>query len=78
MEAASKPQKLYDLRTSGDCLFFEKDGRKISPWHDIPLFSDDQKETLNMVVEIPRGSNAKMEGRTTLQSSLTCLANPKF
>jgi len=29
--------------------------------HDIPLFADDTKSVLNMVVEIPRWTNAKME-----------------
>jgi len=33
----------------------------ISPLHDIPLFADDSKRVLNMVVEIPRWTNAKME-----------------
>ena len=33
----------------------------ISPFHDIPLFADKDKQILNMVVEIPRWSNAKME-----------------
>jgi len=41
-------------------LFFEKDGQRISPWHDIPLVADEQN-VFNMVVEIPKGTNAKME-----------------
>lgn len=36
-------------------------GNAISPWHDIPLFADQAKKVYNMVVEIPRWSNAKME-----------------
>ena len=32
-----------------------------SPWHDVPLHADKQNNILNMVVEIPRWSNAKME-----------------
>ena len=42
-------------------LFFIKNGQKISPWHDIPLFAKDDSDTVNMVVEIPRQSKAKME-----------------
>ena len=32
-----------------------------SPWHDIPLYADKANNVFNMVVEIPRWSNAKME-----------------
>lgn len=41
--------------------FKDATGQPISPWHDIPLFSDQSKKIYNMVVEIPRWSNAKME-----------------
>ena len=41
--------------------FQEEDGRLVSPWHDIPLFSDRTNLSLNMVVEIPRFSQAKFE-----------------
>lgn len=33
----------------------------VSPWHDIPLFADQNNGILNMIVEIPRWTNAKME-----------------
>lgn len=33
----------------------------ISPFHDIPLFADEGKKIYNMVVEIPRWTNEKME-----------------
>ncbi|VEN63751.1 unnamed protein product [Callosobruchus maculatus] len=38
----------------------DKDG-PISPLHDIPLVVDETKKIYNMVVEIPRWTNAKME-----------------
>ncbi|KAG2186967.1 hypothetical protein INT44_003195, partial [Umbelopsis vinacea] len=38
-----------------------KDGKAISPFHDIPLFADADKKIFNMVVEIPRWTNAKIE-----------------
>lgn len=43
-------------------MFFNgPNGNIISPFHDIPLYADASKKVLNMVVEIPRWSNAKME-----------------
>ena len=33
----------------------------VSPFHDIPLYADEQKQVFNMVVEVPRWTNAKME-----------------
>jgi nucleosome-remodeling factor subunit len=33
----------------------------ISPFHDIPLYANAEKTVLNMVVEVPRWTNAKME-----------------
>ncbi|KAK9768129.1 Inorganic pyrophosphatase [Basidiobolus ranarum] len=42
-------------------VYFEKDGKIISPFHDIPLFANDTQNVFNMVVEIPRWTNAKLE-----------------
>ena len=42
-------------------MFVEQNGTVVSPWHDIPLFADQNNGILNMVVEIPRWTNAKME-----------------
>lgn len=46
-------------------LFIEKDGKVISPFHDIPLYAEGNKDksVVNMVVEIPRWTNAKVEVR---------------
>ena len=33
----------------------------MSPFHDIPLYADGTGSVVNMVVEIPRWTNAKME-----------------
>ncbi|EME27976.1 inorganic pyrophosphatase [Galdieria sulphuraria] len=42
--------------------YFEKNGYGwINPLHDIPLYVDKQKGILNMIVEIPRWTNAKLE-----------------
>ena len=43
-------------------LFFTKNNKKISPWHSLPAFVN--KDIVNMVCEIPRGTNAKMEINT--------------
>ena len=51
-------------------MFFLQDTKPISPFHDIPLFVDKEGEAVdgnaktgifNMVVEIPRWTNTKME-----------------
>lgn len=42
-------------------VYIEKDGVPISPFHDIPLFANPEQTILNMVVEIPRWTNAKLE-----------------
>lgn len=42
-------------------VYTEKDGKVVSPFHDIPLFADEAKTILNMVVEVPRWTNAKLE-----------------
>lgn len=33
----------------------------MSPFHDVPLYATADKSVLNMVVEIPRWTNAKLE-----------------
>jgi inorganic pyrophosphatase len=41
--------------------FFQRDGQFVSPFHDIPVWVDKAHALANMVVEIPRGANAKLE-----------------
>jgi hypothetical protein len=53
-------------------IFIEKDGVPVSPFHDIPLYANDQQTVLNMVVEVPRWTNAKMEVGTTQPTSGGC------
>jgi inorganic pyrophosphatase len=43
--------------------FVEKDGTPVSPFHDVPLYANEQQTVLNMIVEIPRWTNAKLEVR---------------
>ncbi|KAG0738536.1 hypothetical protein G6F57_012365 [Rhizopus arrhizus] len=47
--------------TSSHRVYIEQNGQIISPFHDIPLYADNEKKIVNMVVEIPRWSNAKYE-----------------
>ena len=43
-------------------LFLKNEfGQPISPFHDIPLVASEDNETYNMVVEVPRWTNAKLE-----------------
>uniref|UniRef100_UPI00398E71BB inorganic pyrophosphatase-like isoform X2 n=1 Tax=Pristiophorus japonicus TaxID=55135 RepID=UPI00398E71BB len=49
-------------RTPSHLVYLKNsDGVYISPFHDIPLYAVIDKALLNMVVEVPRWSNAKME-----------------
>lgn len=43
--------------------FIERDGQPLSPFHDVPLYANEQQTVLNMIVEIPRWTNAKLEVR---------------
>ncbi|KAG0224501.1 cytoplasmic inorganic pyrophosphatase [Mortierella sp. GBAus27b] len=42
-------------------VYLERDGAPISAFHDIPLYADEPNKIFNMVVEIPRWTNAKLE-----------------
>lgn len=54
-------------------IYIEKDGVPISAFHDIPLYANEQQTILNMVVEIPRWTNGKLEvyGKYILNLPLT-------
>jgi len=42
-------------------IFIKNEKGPISPFHDIPLFANEGNQVFNMVVEVPRWTNAKME-----------------
>jgi hypothetical protein len=45
-------------------MWLEKDGQPASFWHDVPLYPDESNEqVVNMVVEIPRWTDGKIEIR---------------
>ena len=66
-DMAQETTAKYTLRKAGRPytadyrVWFEH--RPVSPFHDIPLFADRARGILNMVVEIPRWTNAKFEVR---------------
>ena len=55
-------------------IYIEKDGVPVSPFHDIPLYANEQQTVLNMIVEIPRWTNAKME--VSIPETLPCCSFP--
>lgn len=62
-------------------VYIEKDGVPVSPFHDVPLFANQEQTILNMIVEIPRWTNAKLEvslppspSRTPLSCPACCFA----
>ncbi len=59
--AVYTPRKIHAANTLEHRVYIEKDGVPVSPFHDIPLFANEQQTILNMVVEVPRWTNAKME-----------------
>jgi inorganic pyrophosphatase len=60
-EMAYSVRKVGQPNTLDHRIFIEKDGVPVSPFHDIPLYANEAKTILNMIVEIPRWTNAKME-----------------
>ncbi|MCJ1448907.1 MAG: Inorganic pyrophosphatase [Stictis urceolatum] len=54
-------RKVGAAHTPEHRVYIEKDGQPCSPFHDIPLYANDQQTVLNMIVEIPRWTQAKME-----------------
>lgn len=57
-------------------IFIERNGKPVSPFHDIPLYANPEQTILNMIVEVPRWTNAKMEVSSLLYHKLysTCMA----
>lgn len=60
------PKHTLDYR-----CYIEKDGTPVSPFHDVPLYANEQQTILNMVVEIPRWTNAKLEVRQGAKMGLS-------
>lgn len=57
------------------------EGTVVSPMHDIPLYANEECTVYNMVVEVPRWSNAKMEvitGGQLVARGPSVLIGPQF
>mmetsp|Transcript_22582 Transcript_22582/g.40036 ORF Transcript_22582/g.40036 Transcript_22582/m.40036 type:complete len:269 (+) Transcript_22582:67-873(+) len=65
-EPVGKVVEGFTLKNEEDFRLFiqDKNGKRISPWHDIPLFVDKEKRLVNFVNEIPAGGVEKMEVAT--------------
>jgi inorganic pyrophosphatase len=50
-----------DVSTTNYRVYLQRDGKTISYLNDVPLFADKENHIYNMIVEIPRNTNAKME-----------------
>lgn len=62
MSAPYSVRKIAPANTLEHRVFIEDStGKVISPFHDIPLYANPEKTILNMVVEVPRWTNAKLE-----------------
>ena len=54
-------RKVNQPNTLDHRIYIEKNGVPCSPFHDIPLYANEQQTILNMIVEIPRWTNGKLE-----------------
>ncbi|KAJ3333131.1 Inorganic pyrophosphatase [Blyttiomyces sp. JEL0837] len=60
--AEYKTRVVGAANTSEYRVFIENaEGKVVSPFHDIPLYANKERTIMNMVVEIPRWTNAKLE-----------------
>ncbi|KAJ4747335.1 hypothetical protein LUZ62_024994 [Rhynchospora pubera] len=63
LKADFKTEELGQPETLDYRVFFlDSGGKKVSPWHDVPLHLGD--DVFNFIVEIPKESSAKMEVAT--------------
>lgn len=61
--SAYSVRKIAAANTLEHRVYIEKDGVPVSPFHDIPLYANQEQTILNMIVEIPRWTNGKLEVR---------------
>jgi len=55
------PRLIGAANTLDHRVYVEQNGSVVSSFHDIPLFADQNNGIFNMIVEVPRWTNAKME-----------------
>ncbi|KAF8832066.1 hypothetical protein HHX47_DHR1001298 [Lentinula edodes] len=61
MTSQYSPRLIGAPNTLEHRVFVEQNGSVVSSFHDIPLFADQNNGIFNMIVEVPRWTNAKME-----------------
>jgi inorganic pyrophosphatase len=61
MSAHYTPRLIGAPNTLEHRVYIEQNGQIVSSFHDIPLFADRNNGIFNMIVEVPRWTNAKME-----------------
>nr|GAT58991.1 gamma-tubulin RING complex protein [Mycena chlorophos] len=61
MSSQYTPRLIGAPHTLEHRAYIEQNGSVVSPFHDIPLFADQNNGIFNMIVEVPRWTNAKME-----------------
>jgi len=61
MASQYTPRLIGAANTLEHRVYIEQNGSVVSPFHDIPLFADQNNGIFNMIVEVPRWTNAKME-----------------
>lgn len=69
MASSYSLRKVGALNTLEHRVYIEKDGQPISPFHDIPLYANQEQGILNMIVEIPRWTNGKLEVASPLPTA---------
>jgi len=69
------PRMAYSTKEEGSFpseeyrMFFEEDGKTISPWHGIDTWADKDKNIVNAVIEISKNTRPKMEVATKEESN---------
>ncbi|KAI0321353.1 inorganic pyrophosphatase [Amylostereum chailletii] len=76
MASQHTPRLVGAPNTLDHRVYIEQNGHVVSPFHDIPLFADQNNGILNMIVEIPRWTNAKMEMTGKSSSSMSSIPSP--
>jgi len=73
MSSQYTPRIIGSANTLDHRVYIEHNGRVVSAFHDVPLFADANNGIFNMIVEIPRWTNAKNGDlqRGTLQPNQT-------
>ena len=75
MSTGYRVRKVYAPNTLQHRVYItDENHNAVSPFHDIPLYADDSHQYLNMVVEIPRWTNGKLEVRLTGFSTILGVA----